>query len=252
MSKNALDITALEIVKSGKGILAADESTGTIKKRFDSIGLDSTEENRRTYRELLFTSNGIEKYISGIIMFDETLHQKTAEDEPFISNLTNKGMICGIKVDKSVWPLAGATDYPITEGLDGLQQRCDDYASLGARFTKWRAVIKIINSYTPEYAIRANAHALARYAAIAQQSDLVPIVEPEVLMDGNHSIETCQDITEKTLIAVYDELHKCNVRIEGTILKPNMILPGTESDISISPDEIVFDIASKYEVPTSL
>ena len=238
MSVNVLDSTAMAMVEPKKGILAADESTGTIKKRLDNVGVESTEENRRTYRELLFTTKNMENYISGVIMFDETLRQTTRTGESFLRILTDRNVIPGIKVDKSVFPLAGASDYPITEGLDGLQGRCDEYANMGARFTKWRAVIKIVNHQTPDCVIKANTHALARYAAIAQASGLVPIVEPEVLMDGNHSIETCQKTTERTLISLYDELYSYSVRLEGTVLKPNMILPGSSAPVKADTKEI--------------
>tara|TARA_Y100000590_G_scaffold428572_1_gene540047 strand:+ start:3734 stop:4756 length:1023 start_codon:yes stop_codon:yes gene_type:complete len=238
MSVKNLDEISKKMMEPGKGILAADESTGTIKKRLDTINVKSTEETRRQYREILFTTKNIEEYISGVIMFDETIDQSNSDGVSFIQVLTKKNIVPGIKVDKSTWPLEGAPEYPITEGLDGLKARCDNYAEKGLCFTKWRAVIKIVNSQTPDIVIKSNTHALARYAAIAQSSGLVPIVEPEVLMDGDHSIETCQKITKKTLTSLYDELNKFNVRIEGTILKPNMILPGTSSAEKVSPAEV--------------
>lgn len=226
MSSTDLDIIAQKMVAPGKGILAADESTGTIAKRLASIDVENTEDNRRAYRELLFTTEGAGDFISGAILFDETLRQSAADGTPFTKVLEAQGTLPGIKVDKSVFPLAGAADYPITEGLDGLRGRCEEYVSLGAKFTKWRAVIKIVNGHTPDVAIDANAHALARYAAIAQETGLVPIVEPEVLMDGDHSIDVCQDVTERTLASVYDQLFQHNVRLEGTVLKPNMVVAG--------------------------
>jgi fructose-bisphosphate aldolase class I len=226
MSNKDLDQIAQKMVAPGKGILAADESTGTIAKRLASIDVENTEDNRRAYRELLFTADGAGNHISGAILFDETLRQSAADGTPFTKIMDQQGILPGIKVDKSVFPLAGATDYPITEGLDGLRGRCEEYASLGATFTKWRAVIKIVGGHTPDVAIVANAHALARYAATAQEAGLVPIVEPEVLMDGDHTIDACQDVTERTLACVYDQLYMHNVRLEGTVLKPNMVVAG--------------------------
>jgi fructose-bisphosphate aldolase class I len=226
MTNTDLDAIARKMVAPGKGILAADESTGTIAKRLASIDVENSEENRRAYREILFSTEGAGNYISGAILFDETLRQSTSDGTSFTKLMQAHGTLPGIKVDKSVHPLAGARDYPITEGLDGLRGRCEEYASLGARFTKWRAVIKIIDGHTPDIAIQANAHALARYAATAQEAGLVPIVEPEVLMDGDHSIEVCQSVTERTLASVYDQLYLHNVRLEGTVLKPNMVVAG--------------------------
>jgi len=238
MTSANLDAIAQQMVAPGKGILAADESTGTIGKRLDSIKVENVEENRRAYRELLFTTAGAGEYISGVILYDETLRQSTADGKAFSKVLEEAGTLPGIKVDKSVHPLAGAPDYPITEGLDGLRGRCEEYASLGAKFTKWRAVIKIIDGHTPDVAIDANAHALARYAAIAQEAGLVPIVEPEVLMDGDHTIEVCQSVTERTLARVYDELFALNVRLEGTVLKPNMVVSGADCASQAGIDEV--------------
>ncbi len=235
---NKLDITAKEMVKPGKGILAADESTGTIKKRFDSIGVESTEELRLFYRQMLFETPQIEKYISGVILFDETIRQKTKTGKYLINILEEKNILPGIKVDKGVVPHPDYPDYPVTEGLDGLNQRCEEYRKLGARFTKWRAVIKINESTTPDAVISANTQALSKYASIAQKFDLVPIVEPEVLMDGNHNIDECQKITEKTLKSLYDEMERQNVRLESSILKPNMVISGSESVINSSSIEI--------------
>jgi fructose-bisphosphate aldolase class I len=224
-----MDEIAKALVADGKGILAADESTGTIKKRFDSINVESVEETRRAYREMLFTTTGAEDAIGGVILFDETLRQNAADGTPFAKLLADKGMIPGIKVDAGAKPLAGSPDETVTEGLDGLRARCDEYYELGARFAKWRAVIKIEGGEHPSQAcISANAHALARYAALCQEAGLVPIVEPEVLMDGGHDIDRCADVTEATLNEVYAQLRIQNVRLEATLLKPNMVISGTE------------------------
>src|SRR5207253_7996247 len=198
--------TAKALVAAGKGILAADESDGTIKKRFDSIGVESTEDNRRAYRELLFAADGVEEYISGVILFDETIRQSAADETPFPKLLESQGIIPGIKVDKGAKDLANAPGEQITEGLDGLRGRLEEYRELGARFTKWRAVITIGPEIPSEYCVWTNAHALARYAALSEEAGLVPIVEPEVLMDGGHSIETSFDVTSRTLHAVFTEL----------------------------------------------
>jgi fructose-bisphosphate aldolase class I len=213
-------------VAGNKGILAADESTGTIKKRFDGIGLDSTEENRRAYRNLLFTAPGMEDYIGGVIMYDETIRQRSDDGTPFAELLASKGVVPGIKVDTGAHDLAGRPGEKVTEGLDGLRARCDEYRGMGARFAKWRAVITIGDGIPTDACIGANAHALARYAAICQEQDLVPIVEPEVLMDGDHTIETCYEVTARTLHAVFDELDAQGIDLEGTLLKPNMVISG--------------------------
>ena len=238
MTSAHLDAIARKMVAPAKGILAADESTGTIGKRLASIGVDNNEENRRAYRELLFTTAGAGAFINGVILYDETIRQSAADGTPFTKILEGHGTLPGIKVDNSVHPLGGAPDYPITEGLDGLRGRCETYEKLGARFTKWRAVIKIIGGHTPDVAIEANAHALARYAAIAQESGLVPIVEPEILMDGDHTIDVCHDVTERTLVQVYEQLHRFNVRLEGTILKPNMVVAGNACAHQADIDEV--------------
>jgi fructose-bisphosphate aldolase class I len=222
--------TAQALVADGKGILAADESAGTIKKRFDSIGLDSTEDNRRDYRTTLFTTLGAAQYISGVILFDETLRQSAADGSRMVDILTQQGIIPGIKVDVGATPLAGHPDETVTEGLDGLRDRAAEFARLGARFTKWRGVYRIGEVVPSAAGITANAHALARYAALAQEAGLVPIVEPEVLMDGPHDIETCEAVTEEVLRTVYGELALQDVELEGTLLKPNMVLSGTECD----------------------
>ncbi len=227
MTAHELAETAQALVAEGKGILAADESGGTIEKRFDSIGVESTEENRRAYRELLFTTPGANEFISGVILYDETLRQVAAGGEhPFPLLLADQGIIPGIKVDTGAKALAGAPGEKITEGLDGLRERCAEYYALGARFAKWRAVITIGDGMPSAYCIDANAHALARYAAIAQEAGLVPIVEPEVMMDGDHGIERCAEATEAALNALYRELHAQRVMLEGSLLKPNMVLPG--------------------------
>ena len=234
-----MDDIAKAIVADGKGILAADESTGTIKKRFDSISVESTEENRRAYRELLFTADGAEQAISGVILYDETLRQSAADGTRFADLLQGKGIIPGIKVDMGAKPLAGSPDEKVTEGLDGLRERCAEYYGLGARFAKWRAVITIAGDAHPSQAcISANAHALARYAALCQEANLVPIVEPEVLMDGGHDIDRCAEVTEATLAETYSQLRIQGVRLEATLLKPNMVLSGTDCAKQAGVDEV--------------
>jgi fructose-bisphosphate aldolase class I len=224
-----LEETARALVVPGKGILAADESDGTIKKRFDSIGVESTEETRRAYRDLLFTTEGAADHISGVILFDETIRQSSADGTPFPKVLESQGIIPGIKVDKGAKDLANAPGEKITEGLDGLRERLAEYRDLGARFTKWRAVITIGQGLPSEYCIWTNAHALARYAALSQEAGLVPIVEPEVLMDGDHSIDTSFDVTSRTLHAVFTELRDQRVHFEQMLLKPNMVLSGYDA-----------------------
>jgi fructose-bisphosphate aldolase, class I len=238
MDFQQLEENARAIVADGKGILAADESDGTIKKRFDSIGVESTEENRRAYRELLFTTKGTEEFIGGVILFDETIRQKAADGTPFPQVLASKGIIPGIKVDTGAKPLALAEGETITEGLDGLSARVAEYRELGARFAKWRAVISIGKNIPSEYAIWTNAHALARYAGICQEGGLVPIVEPEVLMDGDHTIERSFEVTSRTLHAVFTELRDQRIHPEGILLKPNMVLPGYDSSDQVSDEEI--------------
>ncbi len=224
-----LEDTAQGMVRAGKGILAADESSGTIEKRFAAINVKSTEENRRDYREMLFrTQDAMKNYISGVILFDETLRQSAADGTPLVEVIKETGAIPGIKVDTGAKALAAAPGEKITEGLDGLRERCQEYHRLGARFAKWRAVITIGQDIPSNYCINANAHALARYAALAQEANIVPIVEPEVLMDGSHDIDRCLEVTEAALNALYDALLEHRARLEGTILKPNMVLSGTE------------------------
>lgn len=220
---------ARAMVAPGKGILAADESSPTIKKRFDSIGAESTEENRRAYRQMLFTTPGAEQHVSGVILFDETLRQSSDDGTPFPKLLSEKGIIPGIKVDKGAKVLAGAKGEQVTEGLDGLRERLAEYHSLGARFAKWRAVINIGDGIPSDYCLDANAHALARYAALCQEQGIVPIVEPEVIMDGGHSQERCYEVTDRALRKLFAELYQQRVDLTGTILKPNMIVSGTKN-----------------------
>jgi fructose-bisphosphate aldolase, class I len=238
MDVQELEKIAEKIVADGKGILAADESDGTIKKRFDSIGTESTEDKRRAYRELLFTTEGAEEFIGGVILFDETIRQKASDGTPFPKVLEAKGIVPGIKVDTGAKPLALAEGETITEGLDGLRERIAEYRELGARFAKWRAVITIGKDIPSEYCIWTNAHALARYAALCQAGGLVPIVEPEVLMDGDHTIERSFHVTSHTLHAVFTELRDQRVHPEGILLKPNMVLPGYDCPEQVSDEEI--------------
>jgi len=223
----------------GKGILAADESTGTIKRRFDSIGVESTADTRRDYRELLFrSSDAMSKYISGVILYDETIRQKTRDDTALVKLIADTGSIPGIKVDKGTKPLPFCAGEVITEGLDGLRERLVEYRGLGAKFAKWRAVIDI-GAGIPSYnCIKSNAQALARYAALCQEEGIVPIVEPEVLMDGDHDIDRCQAITEWVLKTVYEDLYYARVQLEGTVLKPNMVVPGKKCSKRASVDEV--------------
>jgi fructose-bisphosphate aldolase, class I len=241
MAAQELHETARAIVAEGKGILAADESDSTIKKRFDSIEVESTEENRRAYRDLLFTTDGVEEYISGVILFDETIRQVSADGTPFPQLLGSKGIIPGIKVDKGAKPLALAEGETITEGLDGLRDRLAEYRELGARFTKWRAVISIGKGIPSEYCIWTNAHALARFAALSEEAGLVPIVEPEVLMDGDHTIERSFEVTSRTLHAVFTELRDQRVQPEGMLLKPNMVLSGYDCPEQASEEEVAHE-----------
>ena len=239
MNLAELNKVAEAMTAPGKGILAADESTGTIKKRFDSIGVESTADTRRDYRELLFRStDAMSKYISGVILYDETIRQKARDDTPLVKLIASAGSIPGIKVDKGTKPLPFCPGEVITEGLDGLRERLAEYRGLGAKFAKWRAVIDI-GAGIPSYdCIRSNAHALARYAALCQEEDIVPIVEPEVLMDGDHDIDRCQTITEWVLKTVYEDLYYARVRLEGTVLKPNMVVPGKKCSKRASVEEV--------------
>jgi fructose-bisphosphate aldolase, class I len=230
--------TAKAIVAPSRGILAADESDGTIKKRFDQIGLRSTEENRRAYRELLFTTPGVEEYISGVILFDETIRQSASDGTPFPELLAKRGIIPGIKVDQGAKPLALTPGETVTEGLDGLRGRLEEYRQLGARFAKWRATYSITDELPSDYCIWCNAHALGRYAALSQEAGLVPIVEPEVLQDGTHTIERSHHVTSRVLDAVFTELFDQRVDTFGTLLKPNMVLSGYDAPDRASADEV--------------
>lgn len=230
--------TAQALVAPGKGILAADESSPTIKKRFDSVGVESTEDNRRAYREMLFTTPGIETHISGVILFDETIRQVDSSGTPFAELLASRGIIPGIKVDKGAKPLTGSPGEKITEGLDGLRERLEEYHELGARFTKWRAVLAIGPGIPTLACMRANAVGLARFAALSQEADLVPIVEPEVLMDGAHTIERSYQVTSDVIEAVFAELHAHHVRLEETLLKVNMVLSGYDCPEQATNEEV--------------
>ena len=238
MGHDELDATARALVAPGKGILAADESTGTIAKRLASIEVASTEENRRAYRELLFTTEGAGEFISGVILFDETIRQRAGDGRPFAEVLASQGIIPGIKVDKGTVALAGFPGEKVTEGLDGLRDRLAEYVELRARFTKWRAVITIGADVPTRTCIAANAEALARFAALSQEAGLVPIVEPEVLMDGDHTIERSYQVTGATLAEVFDALRRHRVRLEGMLLKPNMVLPGSACPEQASVDTV--------------
>lgn len=243
MNIDILNKIAVAMVSPGKGILAADESSGTIKKRFDSIGVDSTADARRDYREMLFrATEAMEKYISGVILYDETIRQNAKDGTPLVKLIEQAGSIPGIKVDAGAKAMAAFPGEQVTEGLDGLRERLAEYHKLGARFAKWRAVIDIGregNRAVPSYGcLRANMHALARYAALCQEAGIVPIVEPEVLMDGDHDIDRCFDVTEMTLGLLYEELYFARVPLEGTILKPNMVIAGKKSPKQASTAEI--------------
>jgi len=228
MDKALLAKTAAAMVANGRGILAADESAGTCEKRFQSVGVACTEENRRSYRGLLFGTPGVEKFLSGVILFDETIRQKADDGTPFAVALAAKGVIPGIKVDKGTVEIPLAPGEKVTEGLDGLAKRLDEYFKLGARFAKWRAVITIGEAIPSHTCLYANAHALARYAAACQSASIVPIIEPEVLLDGNHTVERCEEVTEATLRATYAALAAYNVAPEYTILKASMVVSGKD------------------------
>ncbi len=233
-----LEEIARKMCAKGKGILAADESTGTIAKRFKSINVDNTEKNRLIFRQTLFSSKAMKNYIGGVILFDETIKQKTTLGPSIPELILKNDAIPGIKVDKGAKPLAGSNDETVTEGLDGLRERLKEYYELGARFTKWRAVYKIGNKFPSSQCIKSNAHALARYAALVQESKMVPIVEPEVLMDGPHDIDKCYQVTTNVLNECYNELEIHKVDLKGTVLKPNMIIPGSDSSKKVSSGEI--------------
>ena len=233
-----LEEIARKMCAKGKGILAADESTGTIAKRFKSINVENTEKNRLIFRQTLFSSKAMKSYIGGVILFDETIKQKTTIGPTVPELISKNNAIPGIKVDKGAKPLAGSPEETVTEGLDGLRERLKEYYELGARFTKWRAVYKIGDKFPSSQSIKSNAHALARYAALVQESKMVPIVEPEVLMDGSHDIDKCYQVTTDVLNECYNELAVHKVDLKGTVLKPNMIIPGSESKKKSTPEEI--------------
>lgn len=254
MSIDNLEQIAQAMVAPGKGIIAVDESTSTIKKRLEAVGLENNEENRRAYRELLLTAPGLGQYISGAILFDETIRQKTGDGRSMVEAMEAAGIIPGIKVDKGTHPLAGFPDEVVTEGLDGLRERLQEYAKLGAKFAKWRAVIKITDGTPTSAAVEANVHALARYASLCQEAGIVPMVEPEVLMDGSHDLDVSYEVTEATLRSLFGALYEQNVLLEGTILKASMVIPGKDC-----PDQVdVEDVAEatvrclKAAVPASL
>ena len=239
MDKKSLEDIAQKMVADGKGILAADESTGTIKKRFDTIALESTEDSRRDYREMLFRSDeAMQSAISGVILYDETIRQKAADGTTLVSLIEQAGSIPGIKVDTGAKDMAGHPNEKVTEGLDGLHERLEEYFKLGARFAKWRAVINIGDGIPSRACISANTHALARYAALCQENGIVPIVEPEVIMEGSHTAETCYEVTSSVLSALYTQLEEQNVYLEGSILKPNMIVSGTECPTQASVQQV--------------
>ena len=238
MNLDQLAKTANEMVADDKGLLAADESTGTIGKRLDSIGVENLEDHRRDYRELLFRAPGLGKFISGTILYDETIRQSAADGASLVSIMQGQGIIPGIKVDTGAKPLPGSADEKITEGLDGLPARVEEYVGLGARFAKWRAVITIGGHLPSRHCIHVNAHALARYAKICQEGGLTPIVEPEVMMDGAHDIDRCDRVTTLTLKTVFDELYAQDVALEGMILKPNMVISGSDCETQAGVDEV--------------
>ena len=238
MSLNTLEEIANYIVSDGKGILAADESNPTCGKRFDSIGVESSEINRRDYREMLFRASGMQDNIGGVILFDETIRQSAEDGTPLVELIKNQGALPGIKVDKGLLPLESSPEETVTQGLEGLDERCKEYVSLGAKFTKWRAVIKISESLPTDECIKANMQALAKYAKIVQNNNMVPMVEPEVLMDGSHTIDQCYEVTSKSLKSLFGCLKDEGVNIAGTILKPNMVTSGSTADIQASVQEV--------------
>jgi fructose-bisphosphate aldolase class I len=238
MTRLDLHGVAMTLVADGKGILAADETVPTLTKRFEALGIPSTDESRRTYREMLFTSPGAAQFISGAIMYDETIRQKSSTGVPLAEVQRAQGIVPGIKVDTGAKPLAGSQAETVTEGLDGLRDRLSEYRSMGARFAKWRAVIRVAGDLPSSACVSANAHALARYAALCQEQDLVPIVEPEVLMDGSHTLERCELVTGNVLRAVFEALFEQGVTLEGMLLKPNMVVPGKGCAHGASVDEV--------------
>jgi fructose-bisphosphate aldolase, class I len=238
MNLDQLNKVARAMVAPGKGILAADESTPTIKKRFDKVGVENTEQHRRTYREMLFNTPGMEAWIGGVIMFDETLRQQSRAGVPFPELLAGRGVVPGIKVDAGAKPLAGFPGETVTEGLDGLRKRLEEYHALGAGFAKWRAVIAIGEGIPSAFCIEANAHALARYAALCQEAGIVPIVEPEVLMDGGHDLARCEQVTGAVLVEVFGALARHRVALEGMVLKPNMVVAGQDCPAQPPVEEV--------------
>jgi fructose-bisphosphate aldolase, class I len=238
MTSHDLESIALTLVAEGKGILAADETVPTLTRRFDTLGIQSTEQSRRTYREMLFTSPGAAEFISGVIMYDETIRQKSSGGASFAEALTVQGILPGIKVDTGAKPLAGSPDETVTEGLDGLRDRLSQYRTIGASFAKWRAVIHLTDSRPSSACMSANAHALARYASLCQEQELVPIVEPEVLMDGPHTIERCEEVTGFVLHAVFHALFEQRVALEGMLLKPSMVIAGKECARQATVEEV--------------
>jgi len=254
MSIEDLESVAQAMVAPGKGIIAVDESNTTIAKRFQGVGIENTEENRRAYRELLLTTPGLSEHISGAILFDETIRQSTKDGVPFTQVMKKNGIIPGIKVDKGTQPLAGFPGDVVTEGLDGLRERLQEYAKLGAQFAKWRAVINITDENPSSTAIEANAHALARYAALCQEAGIVPMVEPEVIMDGDHTIEVSYEVHEAVLRSLFNALYEQNVMLEGTILKASMVIHGTKSAEKADVEEVAEATVRvlKSTVPASL
>ena len=254
MANDELHRTARALVAPGKGILAADESSPTIGKRFAALGIESTEENRRSYREMFFSAKGMQEYVSGVILYDETIRQSASDGTPFPKYLQNLGIIPGIKVDTGAKDLAGHPGEKVTEGLDGLRERLDEYYGLGARFAKWRAVITIGDGIPTDYCLEANAHALARYGALCQERGIVPIIEPEVLMDADNDIDRCYEVTDKTLHTVFGALYRAGIIFPGMVLKPNMIVPGKKSGQKVPVSqvaEMTLDVLKK-NVPSSV
>jgi len=233
-----LNEIARAMVAPGKGVLAADESSPTIGKRFAALGIESTEENRRSYREMFFSAQGMQEYVSGVILYDETIRQSASDGTPFPKYLQNLGIIPGIKVDTGAKDLAGHPGEKVTEGLDGLRERLAEYYDLGARFAKWRAVITIGDGIPTDYCLEANAHALARYGALCQERGIVPIIEPEVLMDADNDMDRCFEVTDKTLHTVFGALYRAGVKFEGMVLKPNMVVPGKKSGQKATPQQV--------------
>jgi fructose-bisphosphate aldolase class I len=252
--QDALRETALALVAPGKGILAADESGGTIGRRLAAVGVESTEDTRRAYRELLLATPGIEQYLSGVILFDETIRQQTSDGTPFPELLAAKGIVPGIKVDRGAHPLALASGEQVTEGLDGLRERLEEYRGLGARFAKWRAVYTVGDGLPSEHAVWANAHALARYAALCQEAGIVPIVEPEVLMDGTHTIEASYRATARAQHALFTELRDQRVELEGILLKPNMVVSGYAGSNQAGVEEVAHETIRclRHHVPAAV